>query len=87
MSALIPTPWFWNKLAGLTRGVGARRERVRPEMFLEMEIGMPTIQDQKNALQVFRKLDRVKDLSTGTPQQLEAILPSVLKDVFGTAEK
>jgi hypothetical protein len=56
-------------------------------MFLEMEIGMPTIQDQKNALQVFRKLDRVKDLSTGTPQQLEAILPSVLKDVFGTAEK
>src|SRR5262249_1232556 len=29
LAALIPTPWFWRQLATLTRGVGARRERIR----------------------------------------------------------
>lgn len=33
--AIIPTPWFWQRLSTVTRGVGARRERIRPELFLE----------------------------------------------------
>ena len=34
LSALVRTEWFWRKLTHATRGVGARRERTRPEQFL-----------------------------------------------------
>ncbi len=33
VGGLFATPWFWTRLSDLTRGVGARRERVRPDLF------------------------------------------------------
>lgn len=82
LTALIPSPWFWNKLAGLTRGVGARRERIRPEMFLEMAINMPSLAAQKEAVKMLRRLDETAQLSDAIPERLEAIIPSVLNEIF-----
>jgi type I restriction enzyme S subunit len=41
LAPLIRTRWFWEKLAIATRGVDARRERTRPEQFLNIEIPIP----------------------------------------------
>jgi type I restriction enzyme S subunit len=78
MSAVVKSPWFYSKLADLTRGVGARRERTRPEAFLEMKIPMPTIEQQRPAMQTFEKLERVRKMQFETLAELDAPMPSVL---------
>jgi type I restriction enzyme S subunit len=78
MAALIAVPWFWSKLANVTRGVGARRERIHPHMFLELEIPMPTPDRQKALLPAFRRLDALKRLQAETAAELDALLPSIL---------
>ena len=47
IGALVSTSWFWTKLKDMTRGVGARRERTRPEQFLNMELPMPREDQQQ----------------------------------------
>jgi type I restriction enzyme, S subunit len=43
LDALVGTHWFWSQLVQATRGVGARRERTRPEQFVAIEIPMPEL--------------------------------------------
>ena len=82
MSAIVSSPWFYGKLKDLTRGVGARRERTRPETFLEMQIPMPTVAQQRSALQVFEKLDALKKMQSETSAELDALMPSILAKAF-----
>ena len=42
----VRTEWFWSRLKDATRGVGARRERTRPEQFLNIEIPVPELAQQ-----------------------------------------
>ena len=82
MAALIRTEWFWGRLAKATRGVGARRERTRPEQFLSIEIPMPSVEQQAVAEQVFAGLDAIKDLRTETSVALDALMPAILDRAF-----
>ena len=82
MSPIVSSPWFYGKLAGLTRGVGARRERTRPEAFLKMKMPMPSIEQQRRALQVFQKLNTLKKIQSETTAELDALMPSILSTVF-----
>ena len=43
LAAIVKTEWFWSRLKDATRGVGARRERTRPEQFLNIEIPVPEV--------------------------------------------
>jgi len=82
MSALVATPWFWSQLKNLTRGVGARRERTRPEQFLRMKILMPTLEQQEQALSLLEGLEAIKPMQAETAAELDALLPSVLDRAF-----
>lgn len=82
MSALVITPWFWNQLKNLTRGLGDRRERTRPEQFLQMEVPMPTVALQRKALESFGKLGALDRLYAQTAVELDALLPSILNKAF-----
>lgn len=82
MSEIVSTPWFYAKLADLTRGVGARRERTRPEAFLEMEIPIPTAEQQRGALLTFDKLKSLRLLQSETAAELAAFMPSILDKAF-----
>ena len=82
MRALLPTPWFIEKLQGLSRGQGARRQRTRPEQFLALELPMPTRAQQETALKVFSKMRRAQE-SLPEETDLAALLPSALAQVFG----
>ncbi|MBX9583931.1 MAG: hypothetical protein K2X87_26835 [Gemmataceae bacterium] len=81
-AALLTTPWFWQQLAGLTRGVGARRERVRPELFLALDLPFPTIDRQQRAIGVFDRLGQLRPLQAGAAADLDALLPAVLARAF-----
>jgi type I restriction enzyme S subunit len=78
LAMIVPTEWFWGRLATLTRGVGARRERIRPELFMQMTIPMPNVADQQRALAVCRQLEKAKPDRATIPVELNALLPAIL---------
>ena len=83
LAALLPTSWFQRALTKLTRGQGARRERLRPEMLLDMKVQMPTIETQRTALHLFRKLRHLGPARVGVEEDMKDLLPATLRGVFG----
>ncbi len=82
LTALLLTPWFQNQLTKLTRGQGARRQRLRPEMLLGMKIRMPALEAQKAALRSFGRLWDLELVQTDMEENADAILPSMLHEIF-----
>jgi hypothetical protein len=82
MAAVVRTEWFWKRLKNATRGVGARRERTRPEQFLALEIPMPDVQHQHAAEDIFSEVGRLKSLQAETSAELDALIPSILDKAF-----
>ena len=83
LDMLIRTPWFQNQLAQLTRGQGARRERLRPEMLLAMNTKMPSLDAQATALDVVDRCRTVRGKLTDIEKELNELLPAMLHKVFG----
>jgi type I restriction enzyme S subunit len=82
LAALITTKWFWGRLGGATRGVGARRERTRPEEFLRIEVPMPNVSEQHHGEQIFDRLILLKHLQSETAAELDALLPAIIDRAF-----
>lgn len=81
-AALVKTEWFWSRLKDATRGVGARRERTRPEQFLNIEIPVPTVVQQRESAILFDKIEALKSLQAETSAELGVMLPSILDKAF-----
>lgn len=81
-TVLVKTEWFWSRLKDATRGVGARRERTRPEQFLNIEIPVPTVAQQRESVIMFDKIEALKSLQAETTAELNAMLPSILDRAF-----
>ena len=79
---IIKTPWFWSLLQDATRGVGARRERTRPEQFLNVRLPMPTFKQQQSAVEIFLRLAALKIKHAAIRQANAALLPAMLERVF-----
>jgi type I restriction enzyme S subunit len=82
LAPLVRTEWFWTKLAGATRGVGARRERTRPEAFLKIEIPIPEYQIQEQGERLFFEIDRIAHLQAASEPALNAMMPAILDRAF-----
>ena len=82
IATLVATPWFWEKLKDLTRGMGGRRERIRPEQFLSLEIPMPTIDKQYKALKILNKVQECVPIRQQALKKLDVILPAILDKAF-----
>lgn len=75
------TPWFHSKLAPATRGQGARRERLRPEMLAALSIPLPSVEVQERLEPVFARVKAAVSLSSAS--DLDQLLPAMLGEVFG----
>lgn len=84
LAHLVKTRWFQQHLAEATRGVGARRERIRPEMLLGIEIPFPDLAGQKAALQSIEHLTQAQSLASKSSPHADALLPSILDRIFNT---
>ncbi|MBZ0144627.1 MAG: restriction endonuclease subunit S [Rhodocyclaceae bacterium] len=82
LASLVRTEWFWGKLGAATRGVGARRERTRPEQFLSIVIPMPSLDLQLEAVRIVAELAPARDLQSESAAALDALLPAVLDRAF-----
>lgn len=82
LSAIVRTEWFWGRLSHATRGVGARRERTRPEQFLNIEVPMPDVEQQQKGEKMFAEVSALKGLQDKTAAELDALLPAILDKAF-----
>jgi type I restriction enzyme S subunit len=79
---LVRTRWFHAKLADATQGVGARRERVRPERLLATQVRMPSFARQQVLASVLEQAERIADGHAASEKQLDALMPAVLDRAF-----
>jgi type I restriction enzyme S subunit len=84
LAHIVATPWFRNQLSAATQGIGARRERVRPEMLLGLEMPFPVISRQIEAAQLLEKQVAGKRLSVLSAVREAALLPSLLDRIFNS---
>lgn len=82
LDVIVRSQWFTRLLADATRGQGARRERTRPELFLQIKIAFPPLDDQRRLLRSIRKLQRIPTAHQETADKLDALLPSILDKAF-----
>jgi type I restriction enzyme, S subunit len=82
LTALVHNEWFWGRLKGVTRGVGARRERTRPEQFLNLQIPMPDVAQQKAGERIFAEVRALKELQSETIIEVGALTLSILDKAF-----
>jgi len=83
---LVRTEWFWLMLQNATRGVGARRERTRPEQFLNIELPMPSFDDQLKIVEILKKQAPLKARHAAIREANAALLPATLERVFAEGQ-
>lgn len=82
LAALIVTPWFQHQLSKMTKGQGARRERLRPEMLTSFELRIPPLESQRSAFEVITNTKRMAMAMRSRVQDTEALIPAMLHEIF-----
>ena len=82
LGELVRTEWFWSRLHEATRGVGARRERTRPEQFLNIELPLPVLADQLRIVEILKRQSPLKSKHAAIRQANAALLPATLERLF-----
>lgn len=78
---LCRTSWFHAKLAPATRGQGARRERLRPEMLMAVSIPLPSVDLQERLELIFARVSAA--ITASSANDLDHLLPAMLHQAFG----
>lgn len=79
---LVGTNWFQSELAKLTRGQGARRERLRPDMLLDMPVRMPSLAAQRKTLEIHEKIQHLRAHTAPFAYDADALIPALLHEIF-----
>lgn len=82
MAHLVAAPWFYERLAPASRGVGARRERVRPELFLALELPMPRVEEQRRLLKTMDRVAELRELAAGAREARSGLHRALLARAF-----
>jgi type I restriction enzyme S subunit len=82
LGEIFKTEWFWKQLQDATRGVGARRERTRPEQFLNIELLLPTLKNQLKIVEIMNRQAPLKAKHAAIRLANAELLPATLERVF-----
>lgn len=82
LGEIFRAPWFWSLLQDATRGVGARRERTRPEQFINIILPMPRFEDQLQAAKLFSQLNKLRARQKAIREANASLLPAILMRLF-----
>lgn len=63
LGLMICRPATWEELAGMTVGMGHRRQRLRPEDFLSLQIELPPLNEQRAIVECVAAIDEALDTS------------------------
>jgi type I restriction enzyme, S subunit len=85
LSAVLASDYFWRRLKGVSKGIGARRERVDALRLLQEEIDMPPLDAQRSIAGMVEHLHSMRLCREEGSARLSALVPSALAEVFESA--
>lgn len=85
LSAVLTSDYFWSRLKGVSKGIGARRERVDALRLLQEEIDIPPLYAQQSIAGMVEHLHSMRLCREEGSAHLSALVPSALAKVFESA--
>ena len=79
---LLTSQRFWSSLAGASRGIGARRERVHADRLIEQEVDLPPLDTQQAVAQALYAVHDLRSLHMSASSRFDALLPAALNEAF-----
>ena len=82
VKALIRLPSVWEQLKAASTGVGARRERVRAEALLDVDVPIPPGNVRRRVADQCQAIERVEALWASRQRVARALLPAARNEEF-----
>jgi type I restriction enzyme S subunit len=82
LAAFFRSPAVWRDLAGKSKGLGVRRQRVQPEAILEYEIWLPALEEQRRVAKTVELVSASDAERSSVRTRLEALGMAVLNQAF-----
>jgi len=82
IAAALRSPGAWTELAGSSKGLGLRRQRIKVEALLAHELWFPPVAEQSRIVAGLERLDRMSTLLDRSDVLASAIAPSALNRAF-----
>jgi type I restriction enzyme S subunit len=80
------TPQIWSELAAISTGTNQRRRRLQPSAFLDYQMPVPPMSSQKKLREIVQRRTETNAKHAETRKSLKALLPSMLEQIFRSAE-
>jgi type I restriction enzyme S subunit len=88
LAAYLRSPARWLELAGSSKGLGVRRQRIPVEAVLAYEVWLPPIPTQRAMVTVLDRLDRAERGRQEVRQRIASLVPAAMNEVFaGSASR
>lgn len=81
-SEFLHLPTVWQILLDNSKGIGARRNQVSVDTFLELQIPLPPIEEQNRIVEIFENFSEIKRKHETTLKELEELFSSLLDKAF-----
>ncbi len=82
LGALLTSETFWSRLKARSQGLGARKERVSAARLLEMDVELPTLDEQLRRLRGMQALADAPRWASSRSDRVAALLPAALNAAF-----
>jgi type I restriction enzyme M protein len=78
LATLLRSPAVWRQIAEKSKGLGDRRQRIKPEHLLDYEITLPPLQWQDHVIRLQAGATQIERIQTTSTERLALLLPSLL---------
>jgi hypothetical protein len=82
LSTLLTSEYFWARLKGSSKGIGARKERVSAAGLLEQVIDVPSIDEQRKIAQELERIAKIQENAAVRSARVSTLLPSIMNREF-----
>jgi type I restriction enzyme S subunit len=82
LAAYFRSPTVWRDLAGSSKGLGVRRQRVQPEAILDHDVWLPTLDEQRRVARTVQLVSASVVARSQVKARLDALRVAVLNQTF-----
>jgi type I restriction enzyme S subunit len=85
LAAYFRSPSVWRELAGRSKGLGVRRQRVRPEALLDYEVWLPSLGEQRHIAKTVALVRDTDEARSRVKARLDALGAAALNQTFAAS--
>lgn len=82
LGAYFRSPTVWRDLAGSSKGLGVRRQRVQPEAILDYDVWLPTLEEQRSVARTVQLISASDAARSRVKARLDALAAAALNQTF-----